>query len=51
MLNANHVHQECATKADLTELSLAVHVVDQINNSVAVTILIVIPGHQLDKCA
>ena len=31
-------------------LSLGVHVVDQINNSVAVSVLVVVPGHQFDKC-
>ena len=32
-------------------LSLGVHVVDQIDDSVAVTILVVVPGHQLHEGA
>ena len=30
-------------------LCLGVHVVDQINDSVAVSVLVVVPGHKLDK--
>ena len=43
-----NLHQGSASRL-VSGLCLGVHVVDQINDSVAVAILVVVPGHQLHE--